>query len=186
MSILEIIAIIFTLSCVYLTSNKNIWCWPVGIVSIIAFFLLYIREELYIQTVIQVIFLLQSIYGWYIWSKSDKQEFKISDKDTLRILKDLIGVIFSAGIIGFMLESSAESSMPYLDALSSMLCLLATYYLFNKYIQSWLIWMSVNALLFGMFLYQGLYLLSGLEIILFIISFNAYISWKKDLKTVSA
>ena len=46
MSILEIIAITFTLICVYLTSRQNILCWPTGIVSVIAFFLLYLNEEL--------------------------------------------------------------------------------------------------------------------------------------------
>ena len=40
MSILEIIAMTFTLICVYLTSKQNIWCWATGIVGVIAFLII--------------------------------------------------------------------------------------------------------------------------------------------------
>ena len=67
MSTLEIIAVLFTLGCVALTARQNIWCWPVGIVGVIAFFLVFLEQKLYAETTLQVIFLLQSLYGWYNW-----------------------------------------------------------------------------------------------------------------------
>lgn len=183
MYILELIATIFTLICVYLTAKHNIWCWIVGIIGIIAFFILFFIEKLYFQSILQIIFLFQSIYGWYKWKKieiNDKLHVKSIGLDEL--LNDSFLIILLSMLCGSYLSEYTDGVLPYLDTISMGLSILATYYLTNKQIESWLLWMIVNTILFIIAIYQNLFITSILEIILFFISLNAYITWKKNLK----
>lgn len=177
----------FTLICVYLTSKQNIWCWATGIVGVIAFFLLFLGEKLYFQTILQVIFFFQSIYGWYKWKKGvDGHELPIKKRNKWRFLNDLALVVLISHLFGYYLAENTDGVLPYLDTLTSGMALLATYYPINKYIEAWLVWMGFNIVLCTLLLYQGLYIVATLEGVLFFISLNAYIQWRKDLKTVSA
>lgn len=85
-------------------------------------------------------------------------------------------------LCGSYLSEYTDGVLPYLDTISMGLSILATYYLTNKQIESWLLWMIVNTILFIIAIYQNLFITSILEIILFFISLNAYITWKKNLK----
>ena len=182
MSILEIIAITFTLLCVYLTSKQNILCWPAGTVSVIAFFLIYIQEELYVNSGLQILFLAQSLYGWYVWNRGkDDNELPVTSYGMVKIAPLVRGAILMPLLL-VLIFVEVPTLPDYLDAISTGLALLATWFLIQKKIEAWIIWMAVNSILCGLMLYQGLYMIAGLEVILFIISFNAFLSWKKDLK----
>ena len=77
MSYLEVFATVFTLICVWLTVKRSIWCWPAGIIGVSAYFFVFYQSKLYADMGLQVIFLAQSIYGWYFWlhgKEEDKEE----------------------------------------------------------------------------------------------------------------
>lgn len=187
MSILEIIAMTFTLICVYLTAKQNIWCWVTGIVGVIAFFILFLTEKFYFQASLQVIFFFQSIYGWILWKKTlGEGDFVVKKLQNVKFATQY-GLIILFGILGgHFMGIYTTSTLPLLDGISTGMALLGTYYLAKQYIEAWIVWMGVNILLGGMMLYQGLYIVTLMECILFIISLNAYKQWKKDLRTVSA
>jgi nicotinamide mononucleotide transporter len=184
---LEIIAFTFTLICVYLTSKQNIWCWATGIVGVIAFFILFLGEKLYFQTILQVIFFFQSVYGWYKWKKGTSgNELPVKKVRYSKLFEHLVGVVMLSVPIWGFLHIFTDTPEPYLDSLTSLMAILATYYLINKYIEAWLVWMGFNILLCTLLLHQELYIVATLEGVLFFISLNGYIQWRKDIKTVSA
>ena len=181
MSLIEIIAMIFTLVCVYFMGKQNILCWPVGMVGIVACSLIFLREELYFQAGLQALFMIQSVYGWYTWNKGkDGDELPVITQRPDKIMSQVSGVIAISLIV--VLFSGNPTSTNALDAVAAGLSILAMIYLIEKKIETWIVWMGVNTILFGLMLYQGIYVMAVLEVILFIISLNAFISWKKDLK----
>jgi nicotinamide mononucleotide transporter len=181
---LEIIALISTLICVWLTAKQNILCWPVGIVGVIAFFVLFFTEKLYFQAILQVIFLFQSIYGWFLWEKSlSEGKFEVKTLQINTIIRHITLILVISAPLGYFMGVYTSSTLPLLDGITTGMALLATYYLSKQYVEGWLVWMGVNILLGGMMLYQGLYIIAILEVILLIISLIAYKSWKKNLRT---
>ena len=70
----------------------------------------------------------------------------------------------------------------FLDVLTTLLSLLATYYLSKKIVQAWYLWIGVNVLMLALFYTQGLWMATGMEIALLIISINASITWTMDLR----
>jgi nicotinamide mononucleotide transporter len=183
MSGIEIIAVIFSLVCVYLTTRQNIWCWPTGIIGVIAFFILFYQNNLYSEMSLQIVFLIQSLYGWYNWGK-DKEELPVTKLKLGKFVKHIIYTTFISILIGIMLEAETNSSQPFLDSLTACFSLLANWYLTRKIFQSWVLWIVVDVLLTAMFIRQGLYLSAGLYFVFIALAYKGLLSWKRDLKTV--
>ena len=178
---LEIIAIVFTVICVLLTIKQNIWCWLTGIVSIIAFSLLYFEGKLYSLLAIQSIFLIQSIYGWWNWGKGVKDKELPVTSVGFRILLHLGLTVVACGVFATYLDSYTDSSMPILDSLGAGVSLLANYYLTRKKLEAWPLWMLVNAILAGLFIHQEVYGLALLEFGLLVMSIKGFFEWNKNL-----
>jgi len=185
---LQTIALIFTILSVYLSAKRNIATWSVGIIGITAFFLLFLTEKLYFQAGLQTIFLLQSLYGWYLWNKNTKiDDFGVQKLQNTTLIVNIMVVLIITLPIGYFMGIKTDDPLPYLDALSTGMAILATYYLGKSYIQAWLIWMIVNILIFMISLKQGMYIISYLELMLFMLSIYGYINWSiinKDGKNV--
>ena len=64
---MEIIAVLFSLISVWLTSKDKIWCWPTGIIGVIAFACLFYTKGEWANVGLQFIFLFQSISAWINW-----------------------------------------------------------------------------------------------------------------------
>jgi len=185
MSIVEIIAVIVGLVSVILTTKQNIWCWPIGLISIIAFLILFFTSKLYSGAILHVIFLAQSSYGWYAWNKGkDGSKLPVKKMNWNFVIFEVLLAIIGGLIFGIILEVNTDAQSPYLDATIATLSLLANWYLVRKVIQAWWIWVIVDVLGIIMFTYQGLYLTSILYVIFLGLSFRGLYSWGKDLKTV--
>ena len=59
----ELIAAGVTLWCVWLTAKAHVACWPVGILGCLLYSLIFYRSRLYSDVLLQLYFLITSIYG---------------------------------------------------------------------------------------------------------------------------
>jgi len=176
---LEIAAVISTLLCVILLNKKYVLGWPVGILAAGLYILVFQNQNLYAQSSLQLIFIIQSAYGWYLWNGDSGQEIKIVKIDYWILFTHiLLVVVISLSIYPLIGDLGGENS--FLDILTTLLALLANYYLSKKILQSWLVWGLVDVLLLGLFAMFGLWWSFGLYIILTIIAINAYLTWNND------
>jgi nicotinamide mononucleotide transporter len=140
------------------------------------------NEKLYMEMTIQVIFLSQSIYGLYSWSKVEGgAEVVVNKLPFKRFLKELFITLTIALLIGLVLDINTETQQPYIDAIASSLGLLGTWYLTKKYMESWLLWFIVDLLLIRMFLHQELFLSASFYILMSFFSIKGYFNWSKEL-----
>jgi len=176
----EIGAVITTLLCVFLLNRKKTLGWLFGVLGAALFFIVFIQEDLFFQSGLQIVYLGQSIYGWWVWGKDDNIEPKMMNNS------DFITHIILATALTLLIVSLFISELGYLnlflDVLTTLLALLATYYLSKKIIQSWYLWTFINVLMLALFVLQGLWIATGMEIILLTIAVNASISWTKEFK----
>jgi len=176
MVVLEIIGFITTLLCVYLTMKENILAWPIGIIGCVSYFLIFRDSSLYSEMSLQVIFITQSILGWINWSKP-RDELKITKLKENHFDIHLTFTIFLGFIITIL------TPLNFLDILSSLLSILAMYYLTKKIIETWIVWVIVDFILTTLFIYNGLYISGLLYIILTILAINGYFKWRKTLES---
>jgi nicotinamide mononucleotide transporter len=185
MSILEIIAVISTIVCVVLSAKEHILAWPIGIISVLSLIMVYIGGGMYAQIVLQVVFLVQCIIGWVNWGKKDGLKANIEGKRSFYIAlieAIVLGIVYALVILWG--NGGKNPLFSYIDGISAFIALLGNWYLTKKTLQAWPLFMVYNVMLVYLLASQGIYLLALLNICLFFISFNAYRTWKRNLKEV--
>ena len=66
-SAVEWIGAIAGLACVWLLARASIWNWPVSILNTTLYFVVFLRARLYADALLQVVFTLLGVYGWWSW-----------------------------------------------------------------------------------------------------------------------
>tara|TARA_R110000868_G_scaffold87443_1_gene244576 strand:- start:77 stop:631 length:555 start_codon:yes stop_codon:yes gene_type:complete len=181
---LEIIAVVASFICVILTINKGVAAWAVGIVGIVAYFFLFHQEKLYAEMVLQVIFLLQSLYGWYNWSKSKRENksVKVLNITKLEVIMSTIALTVGTGLIYYLLSTFTDASAPMLDSLTAIMSLTANLLLANRKVEAWYMWMVVDIIFVGLFISKGLILSAVLYGVFFLFALKGLIEWRRDLR----
>ena len=164
MSAIEIIAIIISIIGVTLTIKRQMWCWFFNFIAFVLYAYIFYEYKLYGETILQFIFIVMNLYGFYHWRKGKVEEHTIriekSNAPTLvmqMVLASIAGLLFGLGLHYF-----TDASLPILDAQVAAFSLLATYWTTQKYIATWVLWVIVDIVYVGMFLYKSLYLTAGL------------------------
>ena len=181
----EIIGAITGLVYLYFEINQKILLWPLGIVTSVFYVIIFYTSKFYADMSLQFYYIFISIYGWYNWKKG-----KGNKSNSLPVinLTPKLGVIlffihlaiFSA--IYYILRYHTDSPIPFRDALTTSLSIVATWMLTKKIIELWFIWVFVNFVSMILYIYKGLYPTTVLYLFFGLLSFKGYFEWKKGLK----
>ena len=175
---MEIIAVLFSLVSVWLTSKNKIWCWPTGIIGILAFAYLFYTKGEWGNLVLQFVFLLQSIDGWTNWNKPTTKVSKIR-KDEL--YSHIMGFIVLSTLVSILTTISGSTHI-VLDTVTTTLSIAGMFLLIHKSLEAWYCWILADILYVILFLENKLYLSSIIYIVFLIMAIFGYKNWKKQLK----
>jgi nicotinamide mononucleotide transporter len=180
MSLIEIIAVVFSLLCVFLAIKKNVFNWPIGIIAVTAYFILFYKVKLYADMTLQLIFLIQGFYGWYNWKrKSSESQLEIRKLTQKQIITYACSICTLTILWAYILKRYTDASLPFIDAFVTVISLTANWLLVKKYIENWLFWILANSIYIFLFLYKDLYLSSGIYLVFLVLAIKGYIDWKK-------
>ena len=174
---IELVAVIFSLISVWLSTKKNIWGWPIGIIGVIFYFLIFEQGRDWNNMGLQIVFLIQSIYGWFVWKQAES-----SNITQLKNRLDLSLVFVLLTPFLYFISISFNGNSNLLDSITTCLSLMGMVLLAHKKIENWILWAIADFLYIGLFIENKLYLSAGLYFIFLILAIWGYISWKKQLK----
>lgn len=180
---IEIIAVIFTLVSVILSIRRNILCWPIGIVGIIAYATLFTTNKLNADFGLQFIFIIQSLIGWWYWNRGqDGGELPVTRLKTKESLTLVGMMVIAYCLIVYLLTNYTNSSMIYLDSFVSIGSVTANWLLVKKKFESWVIWIMVDIAFVTLFASKGLYMSAVLYSIFTCTAINGFVTWRKLIK----
>jgi nicotinamide mononucleotide transporter len=135
---------------------------------------------------LQVYYLLISIYGWLNWSKgkrnSGSNKLPVT-RVSLRMVVILLIIFIILWIsIAFLLIHLTNSDVPWGDAFTTAASIIATWMLARKILEHWIIWVVVDSVSAGLYLYKNMYPTVLLYFIFTVIAVVGYYKWKKDLQ----
>ncbi|MCT4615529.1 MAG: nicotinamide riboside transporter PnuC [Marinifilaceae bacterium] len=162
---------------------KQLWVlWPVGILTALAYIIVFYNSKLYADMSLQFYYVFVSVYGWYLWISKNTQDeelkvTKISKKTTIKLAISFIP-LYTA--MSFVLVKYTDASLPYWDALTTSLSIIGTWMLAKKIIEQWYIWIFVNIISIIMYIYKGLNYTVILFLVYAIMSIIGYFEWKKS------
>jgi nicotinamide mononucleotide transporter len=181
MSWLEIVAVLFSLAGIWLSTRRYMLSWPIVLISILLYSVVFYRAQLYSDTLLQVAFLGFTIYGWFHW-KRGLQEEGIVRVEPLCWSTALIGLaLATAGsiLLGFVMKQYTNAALPHIDSTLTSFSLVATWWQTRKHTASWLIWIAVDCVYTGVFLYKNLYWTSVLYLLLIFLASLGLRDWKR-------
>jgi nicotinamide mononucleotide transporter len=180
---LEWIGTVSGFACVYLAAKQNILNWPISIVSVLAYSILFFEYKLYGDAALQLYFLGTAIYGWYYWIKR-KEEHK---KPIVKLSKKEIGLIaviitILSVFLGLFLDHFTDTNVPYADGFCTAMSFVAQFLMTRKVLQNWILWIIVDICYLPLYLYKNLALTTILYILLLILAAIGYLDWRKTWK----
>ncbi len=184
MNPVEIVGVAFGLLSVYLTVRENIWCWPAGLVSVVAYAALFFEIKLYADMLLQAFFFITSVQGWYLWryGGSNRSELPISFLSRRQAISMLVGLVAAVAIIGVLLDRFTDASIPFWDATISGGSVLAQLLLMRKKFENWYVWIAVDVISIGVYAYKGIYLTSGLYVVFLVLAIGGLLAWRRSLR----
>ena len=183
MSPLELVAAVTGAISVWLSVRQNIWSWPTAIVNVVLYALVFWNAKLYADMGLQVIYAVLSLYGWYEWLYGGEGRTALRVTRTPRPLGGLLTLIAAAGslALGTLLRHGTDAALPYMDSFLSSTSLVAQWMMTRKLLENWLVWIAVDVLYVGMFVFKELYLTAGLYAVFLALAVRGYLDWRRSM-----
>ena len=178
--LLEIFAVIFAITYLILAVRQNILCWYAAFLSTAIYTFLYWDVSLYMESILNVYYLLMAIYGWKNWNnKKDEIDLPIMEWSIKKHFISILIILFFTLVSGFLLNNT-EAARPYLDSFTTWGSVFTTYMVTQKILSNWLYWIAINSV--GIFLNfeKELYLTALLLFGYQVISILGFIKWRKS------
>ena len=188
MSPLELFAALIGAISVWLSVRQNIWSWPTAIINVVLYAIVFYEAKLYADMGLQVTYAILSIYGWYEWLYGGEGRTELHVSRTGPRLGALLALIAAAGsaVLGAFLHRATDAALPFMDSFLSSTSLVAQWMMTKKLLENWLVWIGVDVLYVGMFIFKGLFLTAGLYAVFLALAVKGYIDWRRSMADQSA
>lgn len=175
-SALEIAANAVMAVSIVLAGRNNIHSWWLGIIGCSLFSVLFYRNQLYADAVLQLFFIVTCIIGWRQWLRGDHgHALHIRTTRPATLLKMALAGVAATAAYGLMLKHYTDAFAPYVDSAVLMFSVMAQILLMGRRIENWLVWLLVNTISVPLYASRGLYLTAALYVGYWI---NAIVAWR--------
>ena len=163
--------------------RQNIWSWPTAIVNVVLYAIVFYEAKLYADMGLQVIYAILSVYGWYEWLYGGAGRTELHVSRTGPRLGAVLALIAAAGsaLLGVFLHRATDAALPFMDSFLSSTSLVAQWMMTKKLLENWLVWIGVDVLYVGMFVFKGLFVTAGLYAVFLALAVKGYIDWRRSM-----
>ncbi|MFZ5971642.1 MAG: nicotinamide riboside transporter PnuC [Bacteroidota bacterium] len=180
-----------------LSAKANIWSWPVGIMNVVLSFFLFYQVQLYPDMFLQVFFFVTNLLGWWRWAnprpgeEDKKKELRISYMKPTEL-----ALVFGGGLLGTWLMGQSASNLhewlpsvfsqpsasPYLDSFITVMSIITTFYMIQKKVECWIIWILVDLVATYLYFVRDIKFYSLLYLLFTGIATFALFNWMKEYR----
>ena len=178
---------------VWLTVKLRISNWAWGIANDLLFLILFWAAGLYANAGLQVVYVILGGAGWWAWLPRRRAATVARDErtpvrsTTAREWAALAaaGVAGTAGLT-WLLAATSNSAVPFWDALTTVLSLLATYGQIRKLVESWWLWIAADVIYIPLYATQHLGLTALLYVGFLTMCVFGLRDWRRQARTGTA
>lgn len=183
--VLEGIAVILGLASVWYSKQENIFVYPTGIVSTAIYVYLLYQAGLFGDMSINAYYFSMSIYGWYNWTRPQKDALVLPiTKATKKENIIALGILFlSFMIVAYILKFYTSSTVPFIDAFTTSIFFVGMWLMANKKLENWIYWIVGDIISVPLYHYKGLGLTSIQFLIFTLLAIWGYMEWKKKVES---
>ena len=168
--------------------RENHWMWVVGSIMPLIYIFVLFDKGLYADCGMEVYYFLAGIYGLLYWLRhrtgqgATQRPLPISVTPTRLRLPLLLLALLLWVLLALFLLHAPDSTVPWLDALTTALSIIGLWMLSRKYIEQWWVWFIVDAISVGLYLYKGIYGRALLYTIYTLMVYFGYRQWQRRMR----
>ncbi len=184
--VIESIAFICGILSVWYAKKAHILVYPTGLIgTALTVYLLY-QAQYFGDMMMNVYYSLMSLYGWYQWTRYQDAQPKYNISVT-NAKERYIGFAFFLITVGvtYAVYQAFDYDMQwysYVDVVTSGIFFTAMWYMANKKIEHWTLWIIADVITVPLYAYRGLGMLSLQYLIFTILAIQGLLAWRKSLK----
>lgn len=182
---LENVAAVITLVGIWLTTRRTLLCWPVVLVSDVLYLIVFYRENLKSDTLLQVFFIAFTLYSWWNWWRGVRVDGEVRAmplrlRDWIAAL--IVGAIGSVVVGWWMARIGA--ALPHLDAALAVFSLVASWWEARKHTANWRLWIVVDSVYVGEYLYKDMWTTAALYTAFVVLAVLGLRDWQRAAKAI--
>jgi nicotinamide mononucleotide transporter len=180
-SLIEWLAVVSSVIYVILAAKQLIICWVFAFIGSVLFVYLCYVGDLYIESILQLFYVVMAVVGWLTWKSSE------SDSTIIKwgLNNHLLNIAISgavAFILGYLFDNYTNQANPYIDAFTTCYSLSATFMVTKKILGNWIYWIIIDLASIYLYAQQG-YNLAAVQYVIFtLLAIFAFIAWNKQYK----
>ncbi len=155
---LSLVSGLLGITSVILCSQGNIWTFAFGFGQILTYSGLCWIERFYAGLLMNAFYFLSQIYGIYAWQRQRTGDSVVIVPRSLQlnrfVLLCAIVAVVSVGV-GWLLNRYTDDPQPYLDAVTTVVSIVAQVMLVMAIRQQWWLWLFVDVLFVAMWIMAG-------------------------------
>ncbi|MFZ6747816.1 nicotinamide riboside transporter PnuC [Undibacterium sp. Ren11W] len=185
---LELISFLLSVITVGLNIRQLHWAWLFAILSSALYAVVFFDARLYGDMALQFVFVLVSVWGWYVWlgastEKSSRLAPIVPVVSRLSARQRVYGILaWGVGfvLLSWFLKSFTDTDVPYADGFLTAGSLLGQLLLSRKKLENWHVWIIVDVLYVGLYVYKNLMLTAILYALFVLMAIMGLRVWSKQ------
>ena len=179
MNTLELIAFVLGIINVTLVVRRSVWNFPFGMAMVSLYAIVFWRERLYSDMLLQCFFLVVNAWGWRMWAinRAGAGEIVVEIMDARERVVWLLAWLLISLAWGIGMARWTEADLPWLDAGIATASVAAQVMMARRLLENWVVWIGVDIASVGLYAAKGLWLTLVLYVIFLGLSFWGLVDW---------
>jgi len=177
-SLIETIAVLYSIIYIILAAKENVWCWAAAVISVSIYIYICYQAQLYAETGLQVFYFIMAIYGYISWSNNNSS-LKVNE---LAVTNHILIMIFGSlltFLLGFYLSIYTEAKLPIVDSFTTVFSVISTYMVVKKILSNWLYFIIIDTVSIYLYFSRDLHMTALLFSVYTVIAIIGYWKWSK-------
>ncbi|EOA04181.1 MULTISPECIES: nicotinamide riboside transporter PnuC [Herbaspirillum] len=177
---LELVSFALAVLTVWLNIGQNHWAWLFSILSSLLYAAVFADARLYGDAGLQFVFVAVSVWGWYQWLRGGEQHRPLQVSTLTRSGWAMMATAWLAGwwLLSWFLQRYTDTDVPHMDGFLTAGSLVGQFLLSRKKLENWLVWIAVDVLYVGLYLYKHLTLTAMLYALFVVMAAAGWRRWK--------
>jgi len=178
---IEIVAVLLGIANIVLIIRRSVWNFPVAIVMVALYFVIFRDAKLYSDAGLQIFFAAINLYGWWSWNrnKDDSGVISVRRLPATGYALWITGSILAIWAWGAIMHAETDASYPYWDASVAMLSIVGQILMTRRFVENWHYWIIVNIISIPLYIVKDLHLTAGLYGIFLVLAIAGLVEWRK-------
>ena len=178
---LELLGFVATLLNVWLMARNRVAGWPVGLVAVAAYAVVFFEAKLYADTLLQGFFLATGLWGWHAWQHGGAGG---TERPVTRLSRRgwalaLVAIAATSAALGGAFHVWTDAARPFLDSALTGASVVAQVLLMRRVMDNWLIWIVADVFYVPLYLSRDLPLTALLYAGLCVLATRGYLAWRR-------